>query len=177
MIVLLLRATGPGETNAQFVMRSKPALQPIFPSLSACLGWARQIRHIGWKDSKLDEFIRDLSPVSYFGRIATQDVQIGDENFAAGARFLISFFSANHDESEFSDPNAIDFDRDHRRSLGFGYGIHRCIGMQLAKLQISVGIQEVFKRITNVRLQQDEIIQSVGLPRFPLSVPLSFDQV
>jgi cytochrome P450 len=156
---------------------TKAALSGIMIHVARAPQLEEKIRHIGWKDNAIDEFVREISPVSYFGRIATQDVPIGDENFAAGTRFLISFFSANHDESEFSDPNTIDFDRDHRRSLGFGYGIHRCIGVQLAKLQIGVGIQEVFKRITNVRLQQDEIIQSVGLPRFPLSVPLSFDQV
>jgi cytochrome P450 len=155
---------------------TKAALSGILIHVARAPELEDLVRNITWKDTEIDEFVRHVSPVAYFGRIAKQDVQIGDDNFAAGTKFLISFFSANHDESEFANPDAIDFDRDHRRSLGFGFGIHRCIGMQLAKLQISIGLQELFKRITNVRLRQEEILYSVGLGRFPLSVPISFDR-
>lgn len=135
-----------------------------------------RLRNINWEDPTLDEFIRELSPVSGFGRIATTDTRLGGYDIAAGTKFMISFFSANHDETKFPNPDQLDFNRDSKH-VGFGYGIHRCIGMQLAKLQIGIGLQELFKRITNVRLADDEIVYCAGLPRFVRNLRLSFDRV
>jgi cytochrome P450 len=136
-----------------------------------------RLRNINWEDPTLDEFVRELSPVAHFGRIATTDTELGDHEFAAGTKFVVSFFSANHDETKFPNPNELDFDRDAKQHVGFGYGIHRCIGMQLAKLQIGIGLQELFKRITNVRLIDDEIVYCAGLPRVPKHLRLAFDRV
>jgi cytochrome P450 len=136
-----------------------------------------RIRDINWEDPTLDEFIRELSPVSNFGRIATTDTKLGGYDIAAGTKFMVSFFSANHDETKFPNPNELDFSRDSKQHVGFGYGIHRCIGSQLAKLQIGIGLQELFKRITNVRLADDEIVYCAGLPRFVKNLRITFDRV
>jgi cytochrome P450 len=156
---------------------TKASLTGIMLHLTKDPALEDRLRVINWTDDSIDEFVRELSPVAYFGRIATDAVQIGDNEFARGTRFLISYYSANHDETEFTDPDSLDFARDARRHVGFGYGIHRCLGMQLGKLQIAIGLQELFKRITNVRIAQDEVVYCAGLPRFPENLRLSFDRV
>jgi cytochrome P450 len=133
-----------------------------------------RLRSVHWTDPILDEFIRDLSPVVNFGRVATRDVVVGDKQFSAGDKLLVHFWSANHDESVFADPETIDFERDPRSHVGFGYGIHRCIGSQLARLQIAIGLQELFRRITSVQLSNPHIAYSSGLARYPLAVTLRF---
>jgi cytochrome P450 len=134
-----------------------------------------RLRSVHWNDPALNEAIRILSPVPNFGRVCTRDVSVGGHQFSEGDKLLVNFWSANHDETAFANADEWDFDRDARGHVGFGYGIHRCIGTQLARLQIAIALQELFRRISSVRLSNPDISYSAGLSRYPRGVRLEFD--
>jgi cytochrome P450 len=99
-----------------------------------------------------DEAVRWTTPVQVFMRTATEDVVMRDRKIAAGDWLMLSYPSGNRDEEVFSDPFAFRIDRPERSNVGFGYGGHMCLGMYLAKLEISLFYQEMFKRIASVEL-------------------------
>jgi cytochrome P450 len=134
------------------------------------------VRNVHWLDDAVDEFVRDLSPVTYMSRVVTKPTQVGSVALQPGDHLLVSSISVNHDESVFGDdPYTLDIERDKNPHLGFGYGVHRCLGLTLARLQFAVGMQEVFKRITNVRLVRD-VQYTAGIARVPATVEIAFDR-
>jgi cytochrome P450 len=134
------------------------------------------VRNLHWTDPALDEFIRDLAPVLQFGRVVTRETSVGGRRFFPGDKILVHFWSANHDESVFENAGSLELERDAKLHVGFGFGIHRCIGSQLARIQIAMGLQELFRRITNVQLVKDAVTYSSGLARFPRSLELRFER-
>jgi cytochrome P450 len=85
--------------------------------------------------------------------MATREVQLGGVTLPAGAHMLLLYASANDDESEFPCPRDFDANRGNLgRHLSFGAGIHRCVGLSLARMEIKVAARELVKRIDNFRL-------------------------
>jgi cytochrome P450 len=65
---------------------------------------------------------------------------------------MASLNSANHDESVFGDPDTIDFHRESNNHLAFGHGVHKCLGMTLAKLELEIAYRTLFDRLPGLRL-------------------------
>ncbi|MEZ4292481.1 MAG: cytochrome P450 [Myxococcota bacterium] len=82
----------------------------------------------------IDELLRFLSPVGGLARTTTRDVRVGDETIPAGDQVLLLYGSANHDETVFARPDALDFERSVKNHWTFGHGIHFCLGT-VAKLE------------------------------------------
>lgn len=82
-----------------------------------------------------DESLRWDSPSRMAGRITTRDVEIEDLVVPAGTRCGLMFAAANRDPRYWSDPEAYDIGRDTRHSLGWGYGVHGCVGRMLAQTE------------------------------------------
>ena len=98
------------------------------------------------------EIVRWQSPVSHMRRTATQDVELGGQRIAEGEKIVLWYLSANRDEAVFDDADRFDVGRENaRRHLGFGHGIHRCVGARLAELQLAVYLEELLRR--NVRIE------------------------
>jgi len=114
-----------------------------------------RLRTPGWERTILEELLRYQAPVTALGRVATRDAIVGEQPIKAGERLVVHFASANHDERMFEDPGRLVFDRSRNPHLSFGLGVHRCIGMHLARLQIRVAVEEFLKVATDVRLQPD----------------------
>jgi cytochrome P450 len=83
-----------------------------------------------------NEIVRYESPVQMFTRVANKDVELGGAAVEAGQRVMVLYGSANRDESHFGDDAAVfDIHRDASDHLGFGYGLHGCVGQALARLE------------------------------------------
>ncbi len=82
-----------------------------------------------------DEATRFESPARGFTRLLTKDVDLGGTPIPMGDRIFLSYASANRDERKWESPDQFDITRDTTGHVGFGTGIHRCLGMGLAKLE------------------------------------------
>ncbi|WP_369026090.1 cytochrome P450 [Qipengyuania sp. RANM35] len=93
------------------------------------------------------EIIRWQSPVTHMRRTATKDTELAGQRIAAGEKIVLWYISANRDESVFPDADRFDVGRANaRRHLGFGHGIHRCVGARLAEVQLVTLIEEIVAR-------------------------------
>lgn len=98
-----------------------------------------------------EEVLRWASPVMYFRRNATRDVQLGDVTIAEGDKISLWYSSANRDEDVFDDPFRFDITRDPNNHIAFGGGgPHFCLGAQLARLEIQVLFEELVRRAPKV---------------------------
>ncbi|MFI5783822.1 cytochrome P450 [Nocardia sp. NPDC051570] len=101
----------------------------------------------------VEELLRHFS-ISDSGtaRVAMADIEIGDVTIKAGEGILPLNNAANHDPDVFTDPDRIDFHRAGRAHLAFGYGIHQCIGQNLARIELEIVYRRLFERIPSLRL-------------------------
>ena len=101
----------------------------------------------------IEEVVRLASPIQAIWRVATRDVLLGGTSIPAGARIVITYGSANRDESVFPDADAFDPNRpnitDH---LGFGRGVHFCVGASLARLEGRIALEELSRRVHTFNL-------------------------
>lgn len=99
-----------------------------------------------------EEMVRWVSPVKHFFRTAAMDYEIRGKKIRAGDSILISYPSGNRDEEAFDRPFEFIPDRSPNRHLGYGFGIHACIGRHLAKAEIVAFFRELLSRVDRVEL-------------------------
>lgn len=93
------------------------------------------------------EIIRWQSPVTHMRRTLTRDAELGGQRLAEGDKIVMWYISGNRDENVFPDAERFDVTRENaRRHIGFGHGIHRCVGARLAEVQIAAVIEEIATR-------------------------------
>ncbi|HMC53017.1 MAG TPA: cytochrome P450, partial [Acidimicrobiales bacterium] len=95
----------------------------------------------------VEELLRHQTPVTVVPRALLQDVTIGDVDLRAGERVTLVLGAANADEVEFGEPEEAVLARDPNRHLAFGGGHHLCLGAHLARLELTVALQELHRRI------------------------------
>ena len=123
----------------------------------------------------VEELLRFLAITGGLSRVATQDIQIGDELIRAGDGLLFLNPGANRDEAQFERPNELDVRRAVRNHLTFGFGIHQCIGQNLARVELEIALRNLFTRIPTLRLakpmDQIEVRQGLvfGLAELPVT--------
>jgi cytochrome P450 len=89
-------------------------------------------------------------------RVAVADIEVGDVTIRAGEGILALNNAANHDESVFPDPDTLDIRRAEARShLAFGYGVHQCIGANLARVELEAVYGTLLRRVPGLRLDAD----------------------
>ncbi len=109
------------------------------------------------------EIIRWQSPVTHMRRTCVADTELQGQKIAKGDKVVMWYISGNHDESVFADPATFDVSRDNaRRHVGFGFGVHRCVGARLAEVQLTVLIEEIISR--NIRIEQAGEIKRLASP-------------
>ena len=123
----------------------------------------------------VEELLRLDGSFICIGRTARHDTEINGHPVQAGERVLMYWASANRDEAEFAAPDAFDLDRERNRHIAFGAGPHRCVGSNLARMNLRVAIGEVVRRLHDIKLQPGADIDFHStFNRAPLSVPITF---
>jgi cytochrome P450 len=125
----------------------------------------------------VEEVLRLQPPVHGLFRTAMKDVELSGTKIPAMAQLCVMYASANDDESKFPDPRKLDIERPNvGASLTFGSGIHKCVGMSLARMEIKLAAQEFIRRLKDIRLAMpvEELtylptLASQTLERLPLT--------
>ena len=154
-ILLQLLAAGSESTNAllgsavwllcvhpqaQWRLRAEPAAIPAF----------------------VEEVARLESPFQGHFRVAREDLELAGAKVPAGARLKLLWASANRDERQFGDPEALRIERPELKShMAFGFGIHHCIGAALARLEVRVALEELLSGSRALRLAPDAEVRHV----------------
>ncbi|MFF8430647.1 cytochrome P450 [Streptomyces sp. NPDC016566] len=102
----------------------------------------------------VEELLRWLSPVGHtgVGRVALEDVTVGGQTIRAGEGVLCMLAVANRDDTAFPHAGDLDLRGEAHRHLAFGFGVHQCLGQGLARLEIQVALQTLFRRLPGLRL-------------------------
>src|SRR3546814_2027803 len=104
-------------------------------------------------EAAVEEFLRLESPVRGTWRIAARDSELGGVPIPKGKMVFLNFGAANRDANQFPDPEELDVERKNAiTSLTFGYGIHSCLGIRLARKEMLIAFQHLFSRLKNIRL-------------------------
>ena len=94
----------------------------------------------------VEELLRFEPPTPHVARYVTRDIELHGTTVPAGSAMLCLSGSANRDERQYPDPDRFDIHREIGQHLTFGYGIHFCLGANLARLEGRVAMDEVLKR-------------------------------
>ena len=121
--------------------------------------WQRLLNDPTLIPNAVEEGLRYTPPLITWRRKPRKDVCIGGVEIPAGSNILMSIVSANRDETEFTDGERFDVARENaRRHIAFGKGLHFCLGAQLAKLELTILLEEILNAYPSMSLIQDQII-------------------
>jgi cytochrome P450 len=105
----------------------------------------------------VEEFLRYESPVQLGNRITTQEVVVGGERLPADTRITICIGGANRDPAQFPRPDDMDLAREPNRQIAFGFGIHTCAGINLARLEGRIALSRFLKRFPRYELAGEAV--------------------
>jgi cytochrome P450 len=111
----------------------------------------------GVSRSAVEEMLRYVSPVQLTGRALTEDCEFGGVAFAAGDFAMLLLASGNRDPDQFDEPERFDITRTPNNHLGFGFGIHHCLGAPLARMETQVALTSLVRRAPAVALTVDDV--------------------
>jgi cytochrome P450 len=101
----------------------------------------------------VEETLRLASPTSNMWRVSKSDYTLGGVEIPASSMVLLKYFSANHDEQIFDEPERFDVTRENlKRHVAFGFGTHVCIGQHLSKLEMTIAWEEIFEHLDELEL-------------------------
>jgi cytochrome P450 len=114
--------------------------------------WQRLRKQPALARVAFDEAVRWESPVQTFFRTATTDVQVGETVIPDGSKILMFLASANRDPRRWQDPDKFDLSRDPSGHVGFGMGLHQCVGQHVARLEAEALLTALAARVTTIEL-------------------------
>jgi len=108
--------------------------------------------------------------------MAVQDVELGGEKIPSGSRVMVMIGSANRDPERWPEPDRFDVARDTTGHLGFGFGIHFCLGSHLARLESRCALEAIVGRLHGLRFA-GEVVRNVNpILRGPARLPVAFER-
>jgi aromatic O-demethylase, cytochrome P450 subunit len=129
-----------------------------------------------WARKAIEEGLRWLPPFGFTEKLTTEDVVLGGVPIPADTEIALVIGSANRDPERFADPETFDIDRKDQGNLSFGFGSHFCIGHIVTRAIGEVVIEEIFRRLPNLRLDPNRAPVVHGwLTRAAKSLPLVWD--
>jgi hypothetical protein len=194
------RAEKPGDDLISYLLKARTNGQPLAPEnvigslrllliagidttwsgIGSCI-WhlathpedrRRLVREPHLMATAIEEFLRAYAPVT-MAREVVKETQINGCMFKVGEMVLLSFPAANRDPEMFPDADKVIIDRKENRHAAFGLGIHRCVGSNLARMEMTVAVEELLKRIPEFSLA-GKVTWSEGTVRGPRQLPIKF---
>ncbi|HEY5111598.1 MAG TPA: cytochrome P450 [Acidimicrobiales bacterium] len=125
--------------------------------------------------SGVEEMLRFVSPVQLTGRTLLQDIELGDVRIEAGQFVMLLLASGNRDPLAFHRPDDFDVTRTPNNHLGFGFGIHHCLGAPLARMEADVALSTLTRRAPLLALASDVVTYKAnvilrGMESMPVSL-------
>jgi cytochrome P450 len=183
----LVSATVDGEPVQEGVLRQMCLLLLLagLDTVAATLGYAMAhfathgddrrdlVAHPELVPTAVEEILR-YYPIDTSIRYVAKDANVAGCPMRPGDRVVLPFVTANRDPDEFQNPDRFDIRRADNRHVGFGVGPHRCAGSHLARVELSIALEEWHRRIPDYRLAQDAELKNLvsttvyRLERLPL---------
>jgi cytochrome P450 len=125
----------------------------------------------------IEEAVRWEPPLLTITRVATRDTELAGLPIPAGSSVMPMLGAANRQDDRYPDPDRFDIFRSARAHIGFGHGVHVCLGMHLARLEMRVAVNLLLDRLPNLRLdpEGDDPHIRGQVFRSPTSLPVLFD--
>jgi cytochrome P450 len=124
-------------------------------------------------ETALEELIRYDAPLQLFERTATSDVEVSGQLVRSGQKIACLMGSANRDATVFADADAFDVGRDPNPHVGFGMGLHFCLGAPLARLELQISIRALLDRFPALTLAGESPRRPTWVLRGYESIPVS----
>jgi cytochrome P450 len=121
----------------------------------------------------VEELIRFVAPVQGLMRTVTRDVELHGRTMHAGDKLMVLIAAANRDPRVFEDPDRLDLTRPLPRHLGFGVGVHFCIGAQLARVETEVVLEELLRIAPSYEISGEIHYENIMSVRSLHSVPIA----
>ncbi|MEU2667736.1 cytochrome P450 [Streptomyces sp. NPDC007164] len=113
---------------------------------------ARMRESDGLMPSAVEELLRFLSIADGISRVAVDDIEVGGVTIRAGDGVLLTTSVINRDETVYPSPDELDLGRNARNHVAFGFGIHQCLGQNLARAELEIALPALFDRLPELRL-------------------------
>ncbi len=123
----------------------------------------------------VEELVRMATPIRAFSRYVAQDTSISGVELSEGDRVLAIYASANRDETVWDDPNSFDVQRAVRKHIGFGHGVHTCMGLHLARLELVSLISAMLPRVRRWHLDGEPRVAMNNTIRAFAHLPIRID--
>jgi cytochrome P450 len=126
--------------------------------------------------SMVPEIIRYHTPVIHMRRTALEDAELGGKRIRKGDKLAMWYISGNRDEEAIEEPDRFIIDRTRpRQHLSFGFGIHRCVGKNLAEMQLKILWEEILDRLPRIDVvgEPKRVFSSFihGISELPVRIP------
>jgi len=118
--------------------------------------WEDCIRDRSLLDQAVEESLRWRATDPVFPRLCVEDTEVEGVKVPAGVRVHMCLGAANHDPAVFKNPEEYDIYRDKTHQMGFGFGPHRCLGMDVARQEMIVAINGLMERFPKMRIDPDK---------------------
>ena len=127
----------------------------------------------GMANTAVDEFLRFDAPLHLFERTATEDTEVGGVLVPEGKKIAALLGSANRDGAVFENPDELDLSRSPNPHIGFGAGIHFCIGAPLARMEMTTSLPMLLERFPHLELEAEPVRRPTFVLRGYESVPVT----
>jgi cytochrome P450 len=125
----------------------------------------------------IDEALRWEAPTQFTYRLTTEDTEAAGVKIPAGSGINLCIAAANHDPARWQDPHRFDIRRKPSANLAFGFGVHVCIGMHLARTEMALAMHAILDRLPNLRTAPGAAPPKVqgSTYRWPTTLPVIWD--
>ncbi len=123
----------------------------------------------------IEETVRLYAPATGMARLVTKDREFGGVRMREGDMAFLLIMAASRDPRQFEDADEMDLDRNNGKSVAFGWGVHRCLGLHLARILLKIQMETIFEVVPDYRidLERVRLSDTMGIGYLHESVPAS----